>query len=119
MKAKIISSEIKEVDGSIILCMTYSYKGFESMVSLIDLQDRVKGEKSLAPTWKELKQFIKTTENAINTEIKAKEDSESKLKKEMKQKQTELDAMRAFVNSRTVNWESTKRAIEEFKKLNK
>lgn len=109
-KAKIISHEIKEVDGSTILYMIYSYKGFESPVSIIDIPDC---------TPKAIKQYIKTAEKAINVEIKAKEDWENKLKKEMKQKQIELDAMRAFVNSRTVDWVSTRKALKEFKKLNK
>ena len=65
MKAKIISHEIKEVDGTKILYMIYSYKGFESPVSIIDLPDC---------TPKAIKQYIKTAEKAINVELKAKED---------------------------------------------
>lgn len=76
MKAKIISHEIKEVDGSTILYMIYSYKGFKSPVSIIDIPDC---------TPKAIKQYIKTAEKAINIEIKAKEDGENKLKKELKQ----------------------------------
>ena len=75
--------------------MTYSYKGFESSVSIIDLPD--------LPTSKVIKQYIKTAEKAINTEIKLKEDGENKFKKELKQKQIELDEMRRFVNSRSVD----------------
>lgn len=111
MKAKIISHEIKVVDWNTILYMIYSYKGFSSPVSIIDLPE--------LPTAKVIKQYIRTAEKAINLEIKAKEDGENKLKKEMKQKQIELDAMRAFVNSRTVNWESTRKALKEFKNLKK
>ena len=111
MKAKIISHEVKVVDGNIILCMTYSYKGFESIVSVIDLPE--------LPTTKVIKQYIKTVEKAINEEIKLKEDGENKFKKELKQKQKELDEMRAFVNSRSVDQKSTERAIAEFKKLKK
>lgn len=110
MKAKIISHEIKEVDGSTILYMIYSYKGFKSPVSIIDIPDC---------TPKAIKQYIKTAEKAINIEIKAKEDGENKLKKELKQKQKELDEMRRFVNSRSVDQKSTERAIAEFKKLKK
>lgn len=65
MKAKIISHEIKEVDGTKILYMIYSYKGYESSVSIIDLPDC---------TPKAIKQYIRTAEKAINTEIKLKED---------------------------------------------
>ena len=109
-RAKIISHEIKEVDGSTILYMIYSYKGFKSPVSIIDIPDC---------TPKAIKQYIKTAEKAINIEIKAKEDGENKLKKELKQKQKELDEMRRFVNSRSVDQKSTERAIAEFKKLKK
>lgn len=111
MKAKIISSEIKVVDWNTILYMVYSYKGFESSVSIIDLPE--------FPTSKVIKQYIKTAEKAINTEIKLKEDGENKFKKELKQKQKELDEMRAFVNSRTIDWVSTRKALKEFKKLKK
>ncbi len=61
MKAKIISHEIKEVDGSTILYMIYSYKGFKSPVSIIDIPDC---------TPKAIKQYIKTAEKAINIEIR-------------------------------------------------
>lgn len=111
MKAKIISHEVKVVDWNTILYMTYSYKGFESSVSIIDLPE--------LPTSKVIKQYIKTAEKAINTELKSKEEWENKLKKELKRKQIELDEMRAFVNARTINWVSTKKALSEFKKLKK
>lgn len=110
-KAKIHSHELKQVDWNIILHMQYNYKWIISTVSIIDLPE--------IPTTKVIKQYIKTAEKAINTEIKLKEDWENKFKKELKQKQKELDEMRAFVNSRSVDQESTKRAIEEFKKLKK
>ena len=111
MKAKIISHEVKVVEWNTILHMIYSYKGFESSVSIVDLPE--------LPTSKVIKQYIKTAEKAINTEIKLKEDGENKFKKDLKQKQKELDEMRAFVNSRSVDQKSTERAIAEFKKLNK
>ena len=109
-KAKIHSHELKHVDWNIILHMQYNYKWIISTVSIIDIPDC---------TPKAIKQYIKTAEKAINIEIKAKEDGENKLKKELKQKQIELDAMRAFVNSRTVDWVSTRKALKEYKKLNK
>lgn len=110
-KAKIISHEVKVVDWNIILHMQYNYKWIISTVSIIDLPE--------LPTSKVIKQYIKTAEKAINTEIKIKEDGENKFKKELKQKQIELDEMRRFVNSRTVDWVSTSKALKEFKKLKK
>jgi len=110
-RAKIISHEVKIVDWNTILHMIYSYKGFESSVSIVDLPELT--------TSKVIKQYIKTAEKAINTEIKLKEDGENKFKKELKQKQIELDEMRAFVNARSVDQKSTERAIKEFKKLKK
>lgn len=110
-RAKIISHEVKIVDWNTILHMIYSYKDFESSVSIVDLPE--------LPTSKVIKQYIKTAEKAINTEIKLKEDGENKFKKELKQKQIELDEMRAFVNSRTIDWVSTRKALKEFKKLKK
>jgi hypothetical protein len=69
------------------------------------------------PNTKVIKQYIKTAEKAINAELKEKEDNENKLKKELKVKQKELDEMRKFVNARSHDPESTKKAIQEFKKL--
>lgn len=111
MKAKVIKYEIKEIDNNIILYVKYLYKDIEWEASIIDLES--------LPNEKLIKKYIKTLEKAINTEIKLKEDGENKFKKELKQKQIELDEMRRFVNSRSVDQESTKRAIEEFKKLKK
>lgn len=67
-RAKIISHEVKIVDWNTILHMIYSYKDFESSVSIVDLPE--------LPTSKVIKQYIKTAEKAINTEIKLKEDGE-------------------------------------------
>jgi len=110
-KAKIITHEIREVDNSIILFMTYSYKWDENTVSIIDLPE--------LPTTKVIKQYIKTAEKAINQELKEKEDNANKLKKELKLKQKELDEMRKFVATRWVDHDSIKKAIEEFKSLKK
>lgn len=109
MKAKIIKHEICEVDNSIILFMTYSYKWEENTVSIIDLPE--------LPNSKVIKQYIKTAELAINQELKEKADNENKFKKELKAKQKELTEMRKFVNSRWVDHESIKKAIKEFKQL--
>lgn len=117
MKAKITNHEIREVDGSIILYMQYHYKGVDSTVSIIDLQDRIEWHKLPAPKWKELKQFLKTAELAINQELREKADNENKFKKELKVKQKELDKMREFVNSRWHNHESVKSALQEYKQL--
>ena len=111
MKAKIIKHEIREVDNSIILFMTYSYKWEENTVSIIDLPE--------LPTTKVIKQYIKTAELAINQEIKEKEANENKFKRELREKQKQLTEMRKFVATRWVDPESTKKAIEEFKKLKK
>ena len=108
-KAKITDHEIREVDGSIVLYMQYSYKWIDSTVSIIDIPEM--------PNSKEIKAYIRTAEKAINAELKEKEDSENKLKKELKAKQKELDEMRKFVNSRSHDHESLKKALKEFKQL--
>lgn len=111
MKAKILTHEVREVDGSIILFMTYEYKENTNTVSIIDLPE--------LPTAKVIKQYIRTAEKAINQELKDKEDSANKLKKEMKQKQEELTRMREFVATRGHDRKSMKKAINEFKSLKK
>jgi hypothetical protein len=111
MKAKILTHEVREVDGSIILFMTYEYKENTNTVSIIDLPE--------FPTSKIIKQYIRTAEKAINQELKEKEDNASKLKREIKQKQKELTEMRKFVNSRWVDHESIKKAISDFKEQKK
>ena len=111
MKAKIITHENRVVDGSIILFMTYEYKENSNTVSIIDLPEM--------PTAKVIKQYIKTAEKAINQELREKADNANKFKKELRIKQKELTEMRKFVNSRWLDPESTKKAIEEYKSLKK
>lgn len=111
MKAKITHHEIKEIDTenwkNIVLYMTYEYKWESNTVSIIDIPEY--------PNAKVVKQYIKTAEKAINTELKQKEENENKLKKELKAKQKELTEMRKFVQSRGHDPESIKKALEEFK----
>lgn len=111
MKAKIISHEVKEIEHegnkNIVLTMQYEYKGFKSNVSIIDLEEY--------PSSKIIKKYIKTAEKAINEEIKKWEEERNQFKKEMKLKQAELDEMRKFVDSRTVNGESLESALKAFK----
>lgn len=111
MKAKIISHEIKEIEQegtkNIVLRMIYEYKGYKSDVNIIDIEE--------FPNTKVIKKYIKTAEKAINEEIKKNEEDRNEYKKQMKLKQRELDEMRKFVNSRTVDWESIESALKAFK----
>lgn len=110
MKAKITTHKICEVDGNIVLYMTYNYKGVDSTVSIIDLPE--------IPKPKVIKSYIKTAEKAINEELRKKEDSENTFKQELKKKQEELTRMREFVNSRWHDRKSVEKAIKEFKSKN-
>jgi len=91
-----------------VICFDYEYKGNKSTCDYI-------WKLSFDPSDKDIKALTTDLKKAIYLQEKERIEANNKFKKEMKQKQIELNEMRKFVQSRGHDPESIKKALQDYK----